>query len=375
MDLSNDQEALAALFKPGQTFIDVRSPGEFLRAHIPNSINEPLLVDGERAAVGLDYRLHGAASAIALGHSIVTGDIKERRIDAWQRCISVEGATVLFCARGGLRSEIACRWLAERGIALPRINGGYKAIRRALLEWFTTAIPNLPLLIVSGQTGVGKTRFLNMPAHGCNSVDLEGLARHCGSSFGAIHGAQPSQATFENSLFVAALRADDGGSLPILVEDESRRVGAITLPPLLLRRIATAPRIVLTRPMAERIEIIKDDYIHSVLARASAESKERGMAELEAALTGALQRIGKRLGDQRLRLALTLLKEGFTVHRAHDDSSAHNRWIELLLTEYYDPSYARQLRNCQETIIAEGSERELIATLRCRSLDLLRTTS
>lgn len=370
MELLIDHNALAALFRERRTFIDVRSPGEFQRAHLPNSLNAPLLTDAERAAVGLEYRLQGAESAIALGHSLVKGEIKDLRIAEWQRCAEAEHASLLFCARGGLRSQIACSWLAERGTSVTRILGGYKALRRGLLGWFDAAVTTLPLLVVSGQTGAGKTRFLNSANHHCSSIDLEALAHHCGSSFGAIFGPQPTQATFENYLFVAAINATEP---PILIEDESRRIGAITLPPSLLSRIADSPRIVLVRPLEERVEFIKEDYVLSVLARTPTADRTIALCTLERSLTEALQRIGKRLGDQRLRVTSALLQAAFEAHRNHDDSTLHNRWIELLLNEYYDPSYLRQLSNHRNTIVAEGTEPELLNALKNRTLPPLRS--
>ena len=142
----------------------------------------------------------------------------------------------LFCWRGGLRSEITQRWLAEVGIDYPRIQGGYKALRRWLLETFEHLCSTHPLLVIGGKTGCAKTRLLvegnnGKPFH--SAVDLEGLANHRGSAFGRRPGGQPTQLAFEIALSIDFFKASQRQSGPILIEDESRLIGRCALPPIL----------------------------------------------------------------------------------------------------------------------------------------------
>ncbi len=354
-----DPSAFKQLFLDGTRYIDVRAPIEFSRGHLPGAINEPLLNDSERAAVGLEFRLRGEASAIALGHQLVTGDVKRERVSRWEKHCTEGTVRALHCARGGLRSQIACKWLAECGIDLPRIVGGYKALRHFLTRSFSAALTANELLVLSGQTGSGKTRFLRAHAGSIPTIDLEALANHCGSSFGGIYGPQPAQATFENYLFAATLQAAERAAArsPLLLEDESRRIGAVHLPNELLAKMPSARRLVLERPIEERIEIIKEDYVLTPLARQT--DRNAAFLALREALTGAVLRLSRRLGDQRTRATIALLESALTAHEESEDSSQHNQWIELLLREYYDPSYNRQLAQCRQTIVARGTAGEL----------------
>ena len=358
-----DTTEFESLFLSDEILIDVRSPGEFEHARLPNSSNSPLLTNGERAVVGTEFRHHGQAKAIELGHQLVNGQVKAERIDSWLALIREQNVRALFCARGGLRSEIAQRWLREAGVSLPRVEGGYKALRRSLMDSFSSFIQDAHILVVSGQTGTGKTRFLLDGSHRCEAIDLEGLAMHCGSSFGGLFGVQPTQATFENSLFVRAIKAQHSTQASrrmILIEDESRKIGQLSLPKALFQRITDAPRVVLELPMEQRIDIIKQDYVVNIIARRAPSERTAAFDGLQTSLMSALKRLTKRLGDQRTKKALSLVVEAIAAHRDREDLSLHDAWIELLLREYYDPSYSRQLDARGQTIIGRGTVADLL---------------
>ena len=120
------KEAFSALAQ-GDLFIDVRSEIEFQGSHFSNSLNLPLLNSSERAEVGLIYKTEGQAAAIACGHQLVSGEKRQERTELWLKAVT-NGARGLFCARGGLRSKIACEGIRERRLPLPRVEGGYKAL-------------------------------------------------------------------------------------------------------------------------------------------------------------------------------------------------------------------------------------------------------
>ena len=114
-----DHDALKAALIEGARLIDVRAPVEFTSTQIPGSLNHPVLSTEERSEVGTCYKQQGAAAATQLGHQLVSGAVKSERVLAWINAIEQQGASMLFCARGGQRSRIACEWLAEQGYQLP----------------------------------------------------------------------------------------------------------------------------------------------------------------------------------------------------------------------------------------------------------------
>lgn len=49
---------------------------------MPAAINLPLMNNDERAAVGICYKQQGSDAALALGHKLVAGEIRQQRMDA-----------------------------------------------------------------------------------------------------------------------------------------------------------------------------------------------------------------------------------------------------------------------------------------------------
>ena len=216
--------------------IDVRAEIEFKAGSFPSARNMPILNDDERALVGICYKDKGPDAAKALGHELVSGAIRENRIDTWCEFISQNPGAKLYCFRGGLRSTLAQHWLQDRGIQIEKIKGGYKALRQSLLAVYE----DLPeLIVVAGKTGTGKTEFL---ARIPNKVDLEYRANHRGSAFGKQLSEQPAQIDFENRVALDFLKLHSG---PVLIEDESRLIGRINLPLLLQKAMTEAPIVLL----------------------------------------------------------------------------------------------------------------------------------
>ena len=56
--------------------IDVRSPSEYYKGHMPNSINIPLFDNDERAIVGTIYKKNGKEKAVTEGLILI-----EKKID------------------------------------------------------------------------------------------------------------------------------------------------------------------------------------------------------------------------------------------------------------------------------------------------------
>ena len=332
--------------------MDVRAPVEFDKGAFPAATNLPLMNDEERRRVGLRYKEQGQDAAIALGHQLVSDDIKAQRIAAWVRFTTEYPEGYLYCFRGGLRSQITQQWLAEAGIRYPRIIGGYKALRRFLIDWFEAHVNELDLCLVAGRTGSGKTRFLTrLP----NTVDMEACANHRGSSFGRTLTPQPSQIDFENRLFIALMRAHERGSGPIYLEDESHLIGRCALPQALRDRMAAAPMVLLEQSLEARTQVILEDYVIDMSAGfVERDGPEAGFVNFREYLAGSLYRVRKRLGGERFGIIQALMDEALAIQATSGTVDAHRAWIEQLLGDYYDPMYDYQLSRKQNPIVARG---------------------
>lgn len=311
-------------------WIDVRAPIEFGMGSVPGAVNLPLLTDSERQQVGLIYKQKGPSAAIALGHQLVSGATKAARTQQWINAAQ-DPHTVIYCFRGGLRSQTVQAWLSECGLKRPIVEGGYKALRRFFLNVFVEVLPKVRFQVVAGPTGSGKTEFLS--SSGKPYLDLEALACHRGSAFGAIEGiSQPSQADFENRVAMELLRLSSQNQ-PILIENESRMIGRLALPEVLHAAIKNSPKLVLDVPFDRRVENIFRDYVlNSSLGRSGDAAK---FTEFER----AIEAIARRLGGQRkqeLQSDVRAARDEFISGRGLD---ANRVWIGKLLKWYYDPVY------------------------------------
>ncbi|MEQ6885306.1 tRNA 2-selenouridine(34) synthase MnmH [Salicola sp. Rm-C-2C1-2] len=353
--LTNDY---ADLLRNGHPLLDVRAPMEFAEGTLPTAHNLPLMTDREREQVGIRYKEAGQRAAIELGHELVGGQVREARIAQWVDFVNRHPQARLYCSRGGLRSRIVQQWLKETGVTIPRVAGGYKSLRRFVLdELIGHRIPELPLMVVAGRTGTGKTRLLHQLP---NPVDLEGLAAHRGSSFGRTLTPQPTQASFENVVATALYQAHARG-VPVHVEDEGRLIGRRVLPLPLQQRLAESPRIVLEQPNETRVENILEDYVidmsQAFMAR---DGTEAGYEAFRSFLLDALGRIRKRLGGLRHQQLEAVMQEALTRQWHSGELDRHRDWIRTLLTDYYDPMYDYQLSQRDSRVLIQGGFDELI---------------
>ncbi len=345
--------------------IDTRAPVEFAKGSFPFAVNLPLMSDEERAAVGTCYKQQGPDAAVALGHTLVSGDVKAQRLSAWAEFARRHPDGALFCFRGGMRSAIVQQWLEEAGIHYPRICGGYKAMRRWLIDELERVCNERDFIVISGKTGVAKTRLLNegnegQPLPGC--IDLEGLAHHRGSAFGRRVQEQPTQISFEIAVAIAVLKCDREHRGPLLVEDESRLIGRCALPLPLQRVIQQAPMVIVEAPLATRVSHTHENYILANLEefeRAAAVTDTNPAAAFDTfeAFTTSLQeslgRIQKRLGGDRYGALQLQLNDALALHGC-GDPSGHRTWIEALLRDYYDPMYEYQLSHKSNPVLFTG---------------------
>ena len=346
-----------ALLAAGMPIIDVRAPIEFALGSLPSAINLPLMNDDERAAVGTCYKRQGADAALALGHRLVSGDVREQRIQAWREACLAHPQGFLCCARGGQRSHITQAWLKEIGVDYPLITGGYKALRQAAIQ-ATDEQAQKPLVLVGGCTGSGKTLLVKQHPQG---IDLEGLAHHRGSSFGRTLTPQLSQASFENRLAVELIQKD---APRWVLEDEGRMIGSNHLPESLRERMSQAPIVVVEDPFTVRLDRLRDEYFGQMWrAFLGAYGEEAGWQAYNDYLHQGLFAIRRRLGLQRFAELTALLDSALIEQQRTGGTEAHDAWLAPLLNDYYDPMYHYQLEKKADKVVYRGAWNDVAAWL------------
>ena len=340
---------LKDLIQKKTPFIDVRSPAEFNQGSIPLSINIPILNDMEREIVGKAFKSSGQETAKKIGHQLVSGKIKNDRVNEWKKFIEVNPTSWLYCARGGLRSEIAQSWLKDIGLIIDRVDGGFKSIRNFCLEVFEHINEdNKDWLVLAGRTGSDKTGMINKLK---NSIDLEGLANHRGSAFGARSTKQPSPVNFENFLTFEYLYHE---SNKLVLEDESRTIGRLVIPSKFYDKMKKSKICIVEVPIEERVENIFNGYVASHL-----ENDKNILLAKERFLTN-LDKIKKRLGASSHLIIKKKIQEAFSNY----DHNAHFDWIEKLIVSYYDNMYDYQLNKKIDRCIFKGNTLECLEYLR-----------
>ncbi len=287
--------------------IDVRSPGEFVKGHIPGVRSIPLFSNEERAHIGTVYKYEGQEKAIDLGYKYVTPKLQWYVDEAMK--VAPGKKVVVHCWRGGMRSHAFAEHLEKNGFdEVLVVERGYKAFRNYVLDFFEQ---DVDLKVIGGYTGSGKTYILQeLKNIGCQVVDLEELANHKGSAFGAIgKNAQPTVEQFENDLFNQWKDLDL--NKPVFVEDESHNIGKVRIPMGLFSKIREAQVYFLDIPKEQRAELLVDDYT--------------GFDD--EMLKEAICKISKRLGGLVTQKALKALE------------SKDYFEVAMLTLFYYDKSY------------------------------------
>lgn len=354
-----------ALFLRGAPMMDMRAPVEFALGAFPGTVNLPLMSNEERAKVGTCYKQQGQEAAIKLGHQLVSGSIKAQRMAAWAEFARQHPDGVLYCFRGGLRSQTVQRWLREEaGIDYPLVVGGYKAMRTFLIETIARAVAECELVVVGGMTGTGKTDVIAQLEH---AIDLEGLANHRGSAFGKRSTPQPTNIGFENQVAIDFLGKRAAGCNQFVLEDESRAIGSCSLPLPLHAAMQTAPLVWLEDSFDNRVERILRDYVVSQLDDHNAlHGPEQGFERYAEQLLKSLAGITKRLGGERYQRLHAIMQDALAQQQASGEVARHRDWIAGLLREYYDPMYAFQRESKGERIVFAGEQAAVVEFLRER---------
>ena len=295
--------------------VDVRSPSEYGKGHIPGAFNIPLFDDREREAVGTKYKKEGRREAILKGLQM-TGPSMHLKMEAALK-LAKNNQLLVHCWRGGMRSE-AMAWLFSLGDIDTRIlDGGYKSYRHHILERLSE---ENKYIVLGGLTGSGKTEILKKIKNtGHQVMDLESIACHKGSAFGSL--GQPDQPTtehFANLLFHELEKTDKNKF--IWLEDESKNIGTVFMPDQFYLRLHEAPVIAILMSVETRMPRLIKEY--------SAFPKEE--------LISSVRRITKRLGGDNTKEAITALEE-----------NNFSRAIEITLG-YYDKTYLYGLKGRKE---------------------------
>lgn len=301
------------VFDSGLPVIDVRSPGEFQKGHIPDAVNIPLFSNEERAHVGTVYKQESKEAAFEVGYTYVNPKLQDFITESLK--VAANRRVIVHCWRGGMRSRAFAEHLDKNGFEDVRVViGGYKAYRNFVLSELGKPVN---LKVLGGYTGSGKTYILEeLKKLGNQVIDLEGLAHHKGSAFGAIgQETQPSVEQFENNLHNELRKLNRNKT--IWVEDESHSIGRVKIPMPFFQQMREAMLYFVDISKEERARFLVDEY--AVLDQQLLEE--------------SILRISKRLGGLNTKVAVEDLK----------NKNFYN--VALILLQYYDKTYLKGMRN------------------------------
>ena len=337
--------------------LDVRSPVEFDKGAFLNSTNIAILNDNERHLVGTKYKEEGNSAAVKLAQKLIKEDGKNARVSQWKDYLKENPNALLYCFRGGQRSGIAQEWLRESEIEITRLKGGYKAFRNFLMEESLKISEKIDTIILGGRTGSGKTLLLPDIE---NSIDLEGLANHRGSSFGNYVNPQPAQINFENALAYKLIQFDAKDYNNLVIEHESHNIGRSFIPKPIYTNLMNGKLVLLETSLQERVDITFDEYIVNALTLYKNKYHEDGVKEWANDVNSSLDKIQKRVGSEFYLELKTIFKNAFDEHIKNGNFELYKKFIQKLLDNYYDPMYDYQIKKSPIPIIFRGNAKEVL---------------
>jgi tRNA 2-selenouridine synthase len=278
-------------------------------------MSAPVLSNEERARIGTLHKQSSAFDAKKAGAALVARNIA-RHLEELFSERPKHWRPLVYCWRGGQRSGAMTEIFNRIGWRAAQLEGGYKAYRRAVIERLDVLPPGLAFRVVCGVTGSGKSRLLRaLDAEGAQVLDLEELAQHRGSVLGNLPDApQPSQKMFETRVLAKLAQFD--AARPVFVEAESKKVGDLRVPEVLMETMRASPCLRVEMEVPLRVELLKDEYAHFL---------ER--PDL--------------LGTQLDCLVTLHGRERIAAWKGLADSGAWDELVQRLLTEHYDPAYLR----------------------------------
>ncbi|KAL3925322.1 MAG: hypothetical protein SGILL_000479 [Bacillariaceae sp.] len=351
--LPNNEETISRIFTDDIPLLDVRAEVEFVKGAFPNSVNIPILDDEQRHLVGTCYKEKGPKAAFDLGVELVT-PVKEQRIKAWKTFSAANPSGYLYCFRGGSRSQISQAGLKEAGVEYPLVDGGYKRMRQFLIDELEK-VQSMPIVMIGGRTGSGKTHLLKQLPH---YVDLEGLANHRGSAFGGLVNPQPTQINFENAVATEFLKLRQSGNHPIFIEEEGRRIGRRILPLSMHKAMLDDfPVVELETPMEDRVKICVQDYVTDMFPLFDTDYGDGAYEEFRKMHLNSLGRIKKKVPNygeihQQVSEALDLFENC-------GDTSGFDEPTKAML-QYYDRMYDYQADQRKGEVLFRGDSKSII---------------
>lgn len=311
--------------------VDVRSPGEFQDSHIPNAINVPIFSDTERAEIGTIYKQEGQKAAKWRAMELVSPKLPQLLSDIKE--IEERGKKpLLYCWRGGMRSQSIAHFAMMSGLHIQRLDGGFRSFREYVVEHIPTIIPE-QAIVIYGLTGTGKTDILHaLKEKGYPVLDLEGYANHKGSVFGAVSGQTPHNQKMFDALLYEDLQKMKGSKY-FFMEGESKRIGHAVQPPELYEKKNKGIHIRVDSTLETRVERIYAQYVEETDA-----FHER--------VQDALSRIMKRIKQVDIQQQLLQLLE----------ERDYKEMIRLLMVYYYDPRYDNKINESLHTVLHVESD-------------------
>lgn len=320
--------------------IDVRSQSEFTEDRIIGAINLPVLNDEERAKVGTLYK-QCPFTARKLGAALVAQNIAQH-LTTYFADKEKDYHPLIYCWRGGQRSNSLAMVVSQIGWQVTIIEGGYKTYRAYVREQLEHLPEKFTYRVLAGMTGSGKTHILRqLAALGVQVLDLEGLANHRGSLLGEEWESgrvgdkekkglspfspipspqpQPSQKHFE-SLLLHQLQSFDP-NLPVWVEAESNKIGRVYLPKSLWQQMQQSSCVEIELPLNARIQWLLQEYPQLI-------------AHPEV-LKGKLEKLKSRYGGEKIKEWYRLI-----------DAQQGENLVGDLLVCHYDPSYNHAIHRC-----------------------------
>ena len=315
------EDAIAQL-EQFDDLLDTRSPSEFALDHIPRAISTAVLDDAQRATIGTLHTKVGAFEANRLGAAWVARNVG-RALEEQFQDRPRSWSPLVYCWRGGQRSNAMATVLARVGWPVKVLEGGYRAYRRHVLADLNTLPAQQRWIVVAGRTGSAKSRILgSLSRLGCQVLDLEALACHRGSVLGELPDApQPSQKLFDSLVWNAIRKFDR--SRPVFVESESKKVGRLHVPDMLIQAMRLSTCVQVEVPEGIRAGFLIDEYAHWTQDRVGLQRKLDHIAPLHS--------------KQKIAHWQSLI-----------ESEDWPAFVESLLVEHYDPAYDRAMaRNFQ----------------------------
>ncbi|MDO5708181.1 MAG: tRNA 2-selenouridine(34) synthase MnmH [Andreesenia angusta] len=296
-------------------YIDLRSPSEFKKFTIPNSINIPILNDEERKVVGTLYHNGEYGEAKAKGVEFVSKKLPEM----FRRYLKLNDEykyIIIFCARGGYRSSAVAGFLHSLGLRVYKINGGYKKYRQFIMKTIDQSLDQIDFITIYGNTGTGKTKVLNhIKELGYDILDLERYANHMGSFLGSVGKGEPnSQKTFESLLAEDIINRK--GKI-FFLEGESKKIGKAVIPDKIYNKMINSRKIKLNSDIDFRIKNILEDYV----------------VEDDDELKIAIKKLKRYISSKKVDEYINLI-----------DRKEYEEVIKDLCLNYYDPMYENRER-------------------------------